>query len=210
MGPSGEQSDSGVAGWKSSLSVLVVALIVHGVLQIWLGGLPDRDAWFHGRLAALIAAGTEYGKIAALEIPRWEIAAATRIGVMWRTFVDEFRDAPIPEEIESDMELFDIYTGALDEQSEPFQREAISKFEFCLITATRVRWFNDFSRQCETELNGLNPQEYPLAAELRGEANYVNSHAGDPRPVLELGDDDDDEEEEAEGGGNEVAGGGDS
>ncbi|RLB53231.1 MAG: hypothetical protein DRJ42_12505 [Deltaproteobacteria bacterium] len=170
----------------------------------------DFLPWVNQKREALIAAGTEYGKIAALEIPRWEIAAATRIGVMWRTFVDEFRDAPIPEEIESDMELFDIYTGALDEQSEPFQREAISKFEFCLITATRVRWFNDFSRQCETELNGLNPQEYPLAAELRGEANYVNSHAGDPRPVLELGDDDDDEEEEAEGGGNEVAGGGDS
>ncbi len=163
----------------------------------------DFMPWVNTKREALLAAQAEYEKIAELEIPRWEIAAAARIGVMWRSFVDEFRDAPIPDEIQEDRELFDIYVGALDEQSEPFQQQAIDKFEFCLITATRVRWFNEFSQTCELELNGLNPAEYPLAAELRGEARYVNSHAGDPRPVLELGSPGDEEEEES----NEVEGG---
>ena len=31
--------------------------VLHGLVQVWLGGLPDRDAWFHGRLSALLASG---------------------------------------------------------------------------------------------------------------------------------------------------------
>jgi tetratricopeptide (TPR) repeat protein len=119
----------------------------------------DFMPWVNTKREALLVAQAEYEKIAELEIPRWEIAAAARIGVMWRSFVDEFRDAPIPDEIQADPELFDIYVGALDEQSQPFQQQAIDKFEFCLITATRVRWFNEFSQTCELELNGLNPRE---------------------------------------------------
>src|SRR5690606_1274698 len=76
--------------------------------------------WVEQKRTALLEAQTEYEKIAGLEIPRWEIAAAARIGEMWRSFVDEFRDAPIPEEIQEDPELFDVYVGALDEQSQPF------------------------------------------------------------------------------------------
>ena len=77
--------------------------------------------------------------------------------------------------------LFDIYVGALDDVSEPLQRQAIDKFEFCLKTATQVRWFNKWSRSCEQELNGLNPRKYPVAAELRGEPNYVKDHGRRPR-----------------------------
>jgi hypothetical protein len=50
---------------------------------------------------------------------------------------------------------------------------AIPKFEYCLITSTRVRWFNTYSRTCESELHRLNPSEYPLADELRGNPGYV-------------------------------------
>jgi len=142
--------------------------------------------WIQQKTAALTAAGTEYERIAPLEIPRWQIAAAARIGVMWRSFVDEFRDAPVPDEIQEDLELYDIYVGALDSASQPFVQQAIDKFEFCLITATRVRWFNEFSQECELELNRLNPREYPLAAELRGRPEYVHSPLARPR-VVELG-----------------------
>ena len=76
--------------------------------------------------------------------------------------------------------------GALDDVSEPLQRQAIDKFEFCLKTATQVRWFNEWSRACEAELNGLNPTKYPVAAELRGEPNYVKATVGDPG-VVDLG-----------------------
>lgn len=129
----------------------------------------EFSQWLKEKGAALKAAESEYGKIADLGVPQWQIAAAERVGEMYRAFVDDFRDAPVPEEIENDPELYDAYVGALDEQSEPLQRKAIDRFEFCLITATKVRWFNQWSRQCEDELNRLNPQEYPVAAELRGQ-----------------------------------------
>jgi hypothetical protein len=158
-------------------------------------------AWVNQKREAIIASQTEYERIAELQVPRWEIAAAARIGVMWRSFVDQFRDAPIPDEIMSDDELYDIYVGALDEASEPFVQLAKDKFEFCLITSTRVRWFNEFSQECEQELFKLDPRQYPLAAELRGEPRYMNNHAGDPSPVLELGRQADEEDADVVGGG---------
>lgn len=163
----------------------------------------DFAPWVERKREALLAAQREYEKIAELQIPRWEIAAAARIGEMWRTFVDEFRDAPIPEEIEEDPELFDIYVGTLDEQSQPFVEQAKEKFEFCLVTATRVRWFNEWSQRCEQELNRLDPRQYPLAAELRGDPHYVHSSAALPGPAS-LGTQAAGAEEES----NEVEGGG--
>lgn len=148
--------------------------------------------WVQRKQAALRSAEADYAQIAKMTVdvdgiemtsPAWQIAAASRTGEMYRSFVDEFRDAPIPREIENDPGLFDIYVGALDDVSEPLQRQAIDKFEFCLKTATQVRWFNEWSRTCERELNGLNPTKYPVAAELRGEPNYVKATVGEPGAV---------------------------
>jgi hypothetical protein len=148
--------------------------------------------WVKRKQTVLRAAEADYAKVAKMTVnldgvqmksAPWQIAAASRTGEMYRSFVDEFRDAPIPREIEKDPGLFDIYVGALDDVSEPLQRQAIDKFEFCLKTATQVRWFNKWSRSCEQELNGLNPRKYPVAAELRGEPNYVKATVGEPGAV---------------------------
>ena len=148
--------------------------------------------WMKKKLAVLRAAEADYAKVAKMTVTAddikmqsapWQIAAASRTGEMYRSFVDEFRDAPIPREIEKDPGLFDIYVGALDDASEPLQRQAVDKFEFCLKTATQVRWFNKWSRACEQELNALNPKQYPVAAELRGEPNYVKHTVGEPGAV---------------------------
>ena len=146
----------------------------------------DFVPWMERKQAALTAAEAEYNKIAELEVPAWQIAAATRIGAMYRTFMDQIEDAPVPTEIENDEELYIIYMDTLEQRLGPLRNQATEKFGFCLITATRVRWFNDFSRQCELELNQLNPREYPLAAELRGEPGYSHSTVGRPR-LAELG-----------------------
>jgi len=148
--------------------------------------------WVQRKQSVLRTAEAEYAQVAKMTVEvggvemksaPWQIAAAARTGEMYRSFVDEFRDAPVPREIEKDANLYDIYVGALDEVSEPLQRQAIDKFEFCLKTATQVRWFNKWSRSCEQELNGLNPRKYPVAAELRGEPNYVKATVGDPGAV---------------------------
>jgi tetratricopeptide (TPR) repeat protein len=136
--------------------------------------------WIEEKGKALTVAEGAYGKVQELKAPMWDIAAAARIGVMYRTFVDEFRDAPVPDEIKRDPELMDIYLGSLDEKSQPWVVKATGAFDFCMNLATRIRWFNDFSQQCELELNRLDPRKYPLAAELRGSASYVQRKVADP------------------------------
>ncbi|MEM9069472.1 MAG: tetratricopeptide repeat protein, partial [Myxococcota bacterium] len=162
----------------------------------------EFSEWIQAKQAALLAAEAEYNKIAELSVvvregvepltsPPWLIAAAARIGQMYISIIDAVQRAPIPEEIENDPELFDIYVGAFDEPLEPVRAQAVGKFEYCLTTATNVRWFNEYSRICETELNRLDPRRYPVAAELRGQANYIRGSLGRPGPVeLVTGEDD--------------------
>ncbi|HEY6877408.1 MAG TPA: tetratricopeptide repeat protein [Polyangiales bacterium] len=136
--------------------------------------------WIEEKGKALKNAEDAYGKVRELKAPMWDIAAAERVGVMYRTFVDDFRDAPVPDEIKKDPELMDIYLGSLDEKSQPWVIKATGAFDFCMSLATQVRWFNEFSQQCEQELNRLDPRKYPLAAELRGAPNYVQQKVADP------------------------------
>jgi tetratricopeptide (TPR) repeat protein len=143
----------------------------------------DFAGWLTQKREALTRAEAAYNLIAQLEIPQWEIAGAARVGEMYRSFMDQIRDAPIPEEIEADDELYGIYVDALEAAARPLQQQAMDKFEFCLTTATRVRWFNEFSSQCETELNALDRARFPLAAELRGQPNYVERQIARPGAV---------------------------
>jgi tetratricopeptide (TPR) repeat protein len=143
----------------------------------------DFKRWLDSKRDALLSAERAYNQIADLKVPKWEIAAAARVGEMYSSFIDAFREAPVPKEIENDDELYGVYVDALEAQAKTFEKPAVEKFEFCLITATRVRWFSEFSKQCESELNRLNPREYPLAAELRGEAGYAHSTVSLPGMV---------------------------
>ena len=148
--------------------------------------------WIEDKGKALKAAEDAYVKVRELKAPMWDIAAAARVGVMYRTFVDEFRDAPVPDEIKKDPELMDIYLGSLDEKSQPWVIKATGAFDFCMTLATQVRWFNQFSQQCEQELNKLDPRKYPLAAEFRGAPGYVQQKVADP-VTAQIGRADDEE-----------------
>jgi hypothetical protein len=174
-------------------------------------------AWIQEKQTSLQATEAEFNKIAELQVtvreglppltsPPWLIAAAARIGQMYISIIDAVQEAPIPEEIENDPELFDIYVGAFDEPLEPVRAQAVDKFEFCLSTATNVRWFNEYSRICESELNRLDPRRYPVAAELRGGATFVYGGVGRPGTV-ELVTTEDDADLGGDSGGDTAAGG---
>ena len=181
----------------------------------------DLAPWLQNKRDALGTAEAAYNLIAELQVPQWQIAAASRIGEMYQGIVDDMRSAPIPEEIERDDELYGIYVDALEgalngsnpgPDGRPFTeddvactpesqeqscvnapvRQAMNKFEFCLTLATRVRWFNEFSQQCEVQLNRLDSQRYPLASELRGTASFIEDQIAPPEPIdLTTGGEDD-------------------
>lgn len=179
----------------------------------------DLFPWLQRKFEALRTAEAAYNLIEPLQIPQWQIAAAARVGVMYRTIIDDVRSAPIPDEISRDPELEGIYLDALENvlngsnpgpdgrwdteddvrcsegagdaacQGAPIPR-ALGAFEYCLTLATRVRWFNEYSAQCEQELNQLDRARFPLAAELRGTASFVQNQVAQPEPVeLSAGED---------------------
>jgi len=85
--------------------------------------------------------------------------------------------------LEGDDELVDIYYQGLDEASKPWIEKAEGGYEYCLITATKVRWFNEYMTHCEEELFKLDPRRYPRAAELYTKQSYVYSANAQPGAV---------------------------
>ncbi len=152
--------------------------------QAWMK--DDFVKWLGEKSKALQTAQKAFESISELKVPQWDIASATRIGDMYGSLVDEFRSAPVPPALEGDDELVSIYYQGLDEASKPWVEKAKNAYEFCLITATKVRWFNEFMTRCEQELFKLDPRQYPRAAELRGSDTYTHSMYAVPG-LVELG-----------------------
>jgi tetratricopeptide (TPR) repeat protein len=170
-----------VAGGKGSLEKKKA---MQETFQKWMA--EDFTKWLGEKGKALDVAQKSYESISDLKVPQWDIAAATRIGDMYLSFVNDFRDAPVPPVLEGDDELVSIYYQGLDEASKPWVEKAKNAYEFCLITATKVRWFNEFMTRCEEELFKLDPRTYPRAAELRGSDIYTFSMMAVPG-AIELG-----------------------
>jgi hypothetical protein len=134
--------------------------------------------WIQKKRPLIEKASTDYKKIVDLQPvppPRWVIAAGSRVGEMWGTFVKEFRAAPIPDSFRKDVEIRQAYYAALDEASEPQKQQAKGAFETCLGYSVKYQYFDEFSRTCEEWLASNYKNEYHLVDEFRGSPNRVNS-----------------------------------
>ncbi len=172
----------------------------------------ELGPWLERRFAALRTAEAAYAEVAPFGVPAWEIAAAARVGEMYRSIVDDVRAAPIPDDIANDDELYGIYVGTLervlngstagpdgvwdtaddvactDASTEPScvgspLRQATEHFAYCLTLATRVRWFDEHSHTCERALHEMDAAAYPIAAELRGTPSFDRAELATPAPV---------------------------
>ncbi len=140
------------------------------LFQQWLN--RDFARWMQRKLSAMDGTRITYDRVATLSVPGWSIAAAARVGDVYLSFVNEFREAPVPPWLEGDEELVALYFEKLDETSQHWVVQATDAYRYCLSTATKLRWFNEYSTHCETELSRLDPATYPRAAELRGDADF--------------------------------------
>ena len=96
-------------------------------------------------------------------------------------------ESPIPDVILRDDELLADYETRLIEVARPIELAAIDRYEFCMVTATRARWFDGRSRRCEEALNALDAARFPIASELRGEPDYQTETPAPPAAVLRDG-----------------------
>jgi hypothetical protein len=140
----------------------------------------DRDA--------KIAEGRKYyDSIAYIQVPAWEIAAASRVGDMFLQFWKDMYNAPTPPAFQREefVEVEQAYREQLDNQAEPIKQKAIEAFGYCLATATREQWFNEYSARCEAALYEIDPSRYRVSNEVYGKPNLNRVHYA--APDLDLG-----------------------
>ncbi len=159
--------------------------------------------WVQKKQKVIEEVDKEYQKITELQPvppPRWVIAAASRAGMMWGNFVDDFRKAPYPKDWDkkgfvpgtgdtlSWNEVKATYLEHLDEQSEPVKRDrAKPALKRCLDDSVKYQYFDEFSRDCEKWLAKNYKTEYHVVDELRGAPTLSNSGLDDRPPPLILG-----------------------
>jgi hypothetical protein len=146
--------------------------------------------WISRKKPLIDEATAEYKKIVDLvpvPPPRWVIAAGSRVGDMWGTFVKEFRAAPIPDSIRKDYELRTAYYGALDDASEPQKQVAKGAYETCLGYSVKYQYFDGYSRTCEEWLAENYKSDYHLIDEFRGAPNRVNDPLHEQALAIRIG-----------------------
>jgi TolA-binding protein len=156
--------------------------------------------WVHKKQQAIEDVDKDYQKITELQPvppPRWVIASASRAGMMWGAFVDDFRRAPYPKEWDrkgfvpgtgdslSWNEVKATYLEHLDEASEPIKKEkAKPALKRCLDDSVKYQYFDEYSRDCEKWLAKNYKTEYHVVDELRGAPTLSNSGLDDHPPPL--------------------------
>jgi TolA-binding protein len=147
--------------------------------------------WYQKKGKAIEEVDKDYQKVTELQPippPRWVIAAASRAGLMWGNFVDEFRAAPIPKEWKNDPEIRGTYYQSLDEASQPIKDgKAKPALVACLNKSVKVQYFDEYSRDCEKWLAKNYKSEYHIVDELRGAPTLSNSGLEDRPPPLIVG-----------------------
>jgi tetratricopeptide (TPR) repeat protein len=159
--------------------------------------------WVQKKQAAIEDIDKEYQKITELQPvppPRWVIASASRAGLMWGEFVDDFRKAPYPKDWDKKgyvpgtgdqltwREVKANYLEHLDEASEPIKREkAKPALKRCLDDSVKYQYFDEFSRDCEKWLAKNYKTEYHVVDELRGAPTLSNGGLDDKPPPLIVG-----------------------
>lgn len=135
--------------------------------------------WLKKKREAIDAAEKAYQQVLAIEPsppPRWTVAAAARVGMMWGKFVAEFRAAPIPKDWKgtgnipgttiSAPETRKAYYEALDEASEPQKQTAKAAFETCSRVSVKFQWFDEYARSCRVWLEKNYGKQYVRMDEL--------------------------------------------
>jgi TolA-binding protein len=129
-----------------------------------------------------------YDSIAYLEVPTWEIAAASRVGDMYLQFWRDMYNAPTPPAFRRPefMEVENAYREALDNNAQIYKDQAIEAFSYCLMTATREQWFNEFSQRCEAALFEIDPGRYRVSFEVYPSPALNRLHYAPPDLDLSL------------------------
>lgn len=104
----------------------------------------------------------------------WSIAAVARAGMIFHNFAELMLSAPVPKFLKG-FAARDAYKAQMERVANPLLAKAQGGYKICLALSKKLRWFNEWSRLCEREINRLEPDRYPLASERRAKPGYLST-----------------------------------
>jgi tetratricopeptide (TPR) repeat protein len=129
--------------------------------------------WMKQKRTAVEAAENEYQKILRIQPvppPRWVIASASRVGILWEGFASDFRRAPMPKEWASGKlipgtamlytELARMYRELISSALEPFMARAKTAFRVCADYSLKFQHVDEQSKACVTWLEKNHPKQW--------------------------------------------------
>lgn len=135
--------------------------------------IADSERWWTRTMSPwlvrtrrrLLLARVELESVYELGSPRHSVIAAARIGEMYGHQAALHAALTLPES---------EWLRALvnDGSDRPGYDEARAHLETCVEWASHHGVAGEWAERCETRLHGLDPERYPLAAELHGQAGY--------------------------------------
>jgi len=138
--------------------------------------------WVKKKRVAVESAEEGYHKILHLQPvppPRWVIAAAGRVGLLWSAFVTDFRRAPMPKEWQKNgvvpgtgtaltyADLRKEFVDKLVEASEPQQQRAKAAFKTCADFSMKFQWVDEHSHACVAWLEKNDPKKWIPVEEFK-------------------------------------------
>jgi len=123
------------------------------------------SAWLTRSRRRLALARHGLERVYELGSVRHSVIAAARIGEMYGRQADVHTSLSLP-----DHDL--LLALARDGANRPGYDEARSHFETCLAWSANNGVASTWAERCERGLNDLDPEVYPMQAELHGEASY--------------------------------------
>ncbi len=98
-----------------------------------------------------------YAEVVKLAVPRWSAMASARAGLVFESFADELRRAPLPGSFKVEEE-YNAFCDALDQQAAPLQRLAAGAYKQCVTLGARVGADVELQRACARAVEQLAGQ----------------------------------------------------
>ncbi len=153
--------------------------------------------WIKKKRPAIEEAERAYRLIVELQPmppPRWIVASASRVGMMWSKFVTDFRAAPIPREWKlhgpvpgsKNLTFDDLrneYYARIDEAVEPQKQQAKAAYKLCLDYSAKFQYRDEYSRACQVWLEKHYNKEFVRVEEFIPAIRAPGPSLG-PSPLL--------------------------
>jgi len=138
--------------------------------------LKRFNEWIAQRTKVGGGATAKYESILNIKDAATSIAAAARLAQISQNLSDALFSAAIPQDVRTGEfadEKVEAFCDKMTEVAEPLDLRALNGYSVCLTKSTELGWFSEWSKMCERELGQIKPEEFPTAAELRGDPTRV-------------------------------------